>query len=140
MDFYLINLISTVIGYILMFTNPVGMLIYENHGRLTPKMKVFTHTTYFGQLLLGVLCYFIPANTFEGFMIGMPQIADNILVCGGITEYITLIIRRLFCAKYGRVKPFILTCALPSAAILSIIPYRMYHTLPNLPFFISPLQ
>ena len=27
MDFYLINLVSTIIGYVLMFTNPVGMLI-----------------------------------------------------------------------------------------------------------------
>lgn len=130
MDFYLINLISTVIGYILMFTNPVGMLLYENHGRLTPKMKVFAHSTYFGQLLLGALCYFIPANTFEGFMMGMPQIAGNILVCGGITGYITWIIRRLFCAKYGRVKPFILSCALPSAAILSIIPYLPVQNVP----------
>ncbi len=130
MDFYLINLISTVIGYILMFTNPVGMLLYENHGRLTPKMRAFAHATYFGQLLLGVLCYFIPANTFEGFMMGMPQIAGNILVCGGITGYITWIIRRLFCAKYGRVKPFILSCALPSAAILSIIPYLPVQNVP----------
>lgn len=123
MDFYLINLISTIIGYVLMFTNPVGMLIYENHGRLTPKMKIFAHATYFGQILLGALCYFIPANTFEGFMMGAPQIAGNILVCNGLTGYITWIIRRLFCAKYGRVKPFIVSCALPSAIILSIIPY-----------------
>ena len=123
MDFYLINLISTIIGYVIMFTNPVGMLIYENHGRLTPKMKVFAHATYFGQLLLGLLCYFIPANTFEGFMMGAPQIAGNIFVCNGLTGYITWIIRRLFCAKHGRVKPFILSCALPSAIILSIIPY-----------------
>lgn len=123
MDFYLINLITTIIGYVIMFTNPVGMLIYENHGRLTPKMKVFAHATYFGQLLLGLLCYFIPANTFEGFMMGAPQIAGNIFVCNGLTGYITWIIRRLFCAKHGRVKPFILSCALPSAIILSIIPY-----------------
>ena len=54
---------------------------------------------------------------------GAPQIAGNIFVCNGLTGYITWIIRRLFCAKHGRVKPFILSCALPSAIILSIIPY-----------------
>lgn len=123
MDFYLINLVTTIVGYILMFTNPVGMLLYENHGRLTSKMKVFAHATYAGQILLGLLCYFIPANSFEAFMIGLPQIAGNILVCNGITGYITWIIRRLFCAKYGRLKPFIVICALPSALILSLIPY-----------------
>ncbi len=130
MDFYLINLISTIIGYILMFTNPVGMLIYENHGRLTRGMKAFAHATYFGQLLIGALCYFIPANTFEGFMMGLPQIVGNILVCNGITGYITWAIRRLFCAKYGRVKPFILICALPSALILSVIPYLPVQNVP----------
>ncbi len=123
MDFYLISLVSTIIGYVLMFTNPVGMLIYENHGRLSPGMKKFAHATYLGQLIVGILCYFVPATTFESFMIGLPQIAGNILVCGGLTGYFTWLIRRLFCAKHGRVKPFILICALPSAAILSIIPY-----------------
>ena len=130
MDFYFINLVSTIIGYILMFTNPVGMLIYENHGRLTPNMKKFAHATYLGQLILGALCYFIPATTFESLMIGLPQIAGNILVCNGLTGYFTWLIRRLFCAKYGRVKPFILSCALPSAAILSIIPYLPVQNVP----------
>ncbi len=130
MDFYFINLISTVIGYILMFTNPVGMLIYENHGRLTPGMKKFAHATYLGQLIIGVLCYFIPSNSFEGIMIGLPQIAGNIFVTNAVTGYITWAIRRLFCAKYGRVKPFILICALPSAIILSLIPYLPVQNVP----------
>ncbi len=123
MDFYLINIISTVIGYILMFTNPVGMLIYENHGRLTGKMQVFAHASYAGQIIIGALCYLIPPNIVEGFMMGTPQIAGNILVCGGVTGYLTWIIRRAFCAKYGRVKPFVLFSAIPSAIILSVIPY-----------------
>ena len=130
MDFYLINLVSTIIGYVLMFTNPVGMLIYENHGRLTSGMKKFAHATYSGQILLGLLCYFIPANSFEAFMMGLPQIAGNILVCNGVTGYITWLIRRLFCAKHGRVKPFIVLCALPSALILSAIPYLPVQNAP----------
>lgn len=130
MDFYLINLVSTIIGYILMFTNPVGMLIYENHGRLTGGMKKFAHATYLGQLLLGIVCYFIPVTTFEGIMIGLPQIVGNILVCNGVTGYITWAVRRLFCAKYGRVKPFILICAMPSALILSVIPYLPVQNAP----------
>ena len=130
MDFYFINLVSTIIGYVLMFTNPVGMLIYENHGRLTKGMKIFAHATYMGQLILGAMCYFVPATTFENIMIGLPQIAGNILVCNGLTGYFTWLIRRLFCAKHGRVKPFILTCALPSAAILCIIPYLPVQNVP----------
>lgn len=123
MDFYLINLVSTILGYVLIFTNPVSMLIYENHGRLSKGMKIFAHFTYAGQTLIGLLCYLIPENSFEAILMGLPQIVGNILFIGGITGYFTWAIRRLFCAKYGRVKPFIVICALPSAVIVSIIPY-----------------
>ncbi len=123
MDFYLINLVSTIIGYVLMFTNPVGMLIYENHGRLSKGMKRFAHISYLGQILIGLGCYFIPSNTFDVIMSGLPQIVGNILLIGGITSYITWFIRRVFCAKYGRVKPFIVICAIPAAVIVSIIPF-----------------
>ncbi len=123
MDFYFINLVSTIIGYVLMFTNPVSMLIYENHGRLSRGMKRFAHISYMGQILIGIACYFIPANAFESIMSGLPQIVGNILLIGGVTSYITWFIRRKFCAKYGRVKPFIVICAIPSAVIVSIIPY-----------------
>ncbi|MBO5908921.1 MAG: hypothetical protein J6Q67_03960 [Clostridia bacterium] len=113
MDFYLINLVSTIIGYVLMFTNPVGMLIYENHGRLSKGMKKFAHISYLGQILIGLGCYFIPVDTFDVVMSGLPQIIGNILLVGGITSYITWFIRWKFCAKYGRVKPFIVICAIP---------------------------
>ncbi len=130
MDFYFINLISTIIGYILMFTNPVGMLIFENHGRLSSGMKKFAHATYMGQIIIGIGCYFIPANIFEGFMMGLPQIVGNILVTGGITGYLTWIIRFLFCAKHGRVKPFVLFSSIPSAVIISVIPFLPVQNVP----------
>ena len=53
-DFSIINIISTIIGYVLMFKNPIGVLIYENHGRLTNKMKIFAHISYAGKLLIGI--------------------------------------------------------------------------------------
>lgn len=130
MDFYLINLVTTILGYVLMFTNPVSMLIYENHGRLTKGMKRFAHATYLGQIILGIACYFIPANIFEAFMMGVPQIVGNILVCNGVTGYITWVIRRLFCAKHGRVKPVILICVLPAMLLLSLIPYLPVQNAP----------
>ena len=125
MDFYMINLVSTIIGYILLFINPANMLIYENHGRLSPGMKKFAHASYMGQILVGLVCYFIPANTFEAIMMGLPQIVGNILFLGGVTNYITWFIRRVFCAKYGRLKPFVVGCALPSAILISIIPSHL---------------
>ncbi|MBE6791117.1 MAG: hypothetical protein E7535_08035 [Ruminococcaceae bacterium] len=123
MDFYLINLVSTIINYVLMFMNPISMLIYENHGRLSSGMRKFAHISYIGEILAGAACYFIPMNTFDMIMPGLPQLIGNILLISGVTNYITWFIRRKFCAKYGRVKPFIVICAIPSAILVSIIPF-----------------
>lgn len=122
-DFSIINIISTVIGYVLMFMNPISVLIYENHGRLTKKMKIFAHCSYMGKLIIGIGCYFLPQAMFESVINGLPQLVGNMLVTGAIWDYFHWFIRRKFCAKYGRVKPFILICGIPSALMVSAIPY-----------------
>lgn len=130
MQFQLVNLISTIIGYVLMFTNPIGVLIYENHGELSPKMRKFAHISYLGEIIVGLLCYFVPMDTFD-FMLGTPQIVGNILFISGITNYITWGIRKKFCAKYGRLKPFILLCGIPAAIVMSLIPFLPIQHLPS---------
>lgn len=123
LDFTIIGIMGTVIGYILIFLNPVGVLIYENHGRLTPKMKTFAHIAYSAQIIIGICCYFIPSQSFEFIIKGFPQLVGNNLLIAGITNYLTWAIRRAFSAKYGRLKPFLLICGFPSAIIMSLIPY-----------------
>ena len=130
MQFQLVNLISIIVGYALMFMNPIGVLIYENHGELSPKMKRFAHISYLGEIVIGLLFYLLPMNVF-GFMQGTPQIIGNILLLGGITNYITWAIRKKFCAKHGRLKPFILFCGIPAALVMSIIPYLPIQNLPS---------
>ena len=130
MQFQLVNLISTIIGYVLMFTNPIGVLIYENHGELSPKMRKFAHISYLGEIIVGLLCYLVPMDTFD-FMLGTPQIIGNILFISGITNYITWGIRKKFCAKYGRLKPFILLCGIPAAIAMSLIPFLPIQHLPS---------
>ena len=122
-DFSIINIISTIVGYVLMFMNPIGVLIYENHGRLTKKMKIFAHLSYMGKLIIGVGCYFLPQEMFGSIIDGLPQLVGNMLVAGAIWDYFNWFVRRKFCEKHGRFKPFILLCGLPSALMLSAIPY-----------------
>lgn len=122
-DFSVINIISTIVGYVLMFMNPVGVLIYENHGRLTKKMKIFAHASYMGKLLIGIGCYFLPQGMFESVINGLPQLVGNMLVTGAIWDYFNWFVRRKFCAKHGRFKPFILLCGIPCALLISAIPY-----------------
>lgn len=122
-DFSIINIISTIVGYVLMFMNPIGVLIYENHGRLTKKMKIFAHLSYAGKLIIGIGCYFLPQNMFESVINGMPQLVGNMLVTGAIWDYFNWFVRRKFCEKHGRFKPFILLCGIPCAFLISAIPY-----------------
>ncbi|MBQ4572147.1 MAG: MFS transporter [Clostridia bacterium] len=130
MQFQLVNVISTIIGYLFMFMNPISVLIYENHGELSPKMRRFAHVCYSGEMVIGLLLYFVPMDALD-FMLGTPQIVANILFISGITNYTTWAIRKKFCAKYGRLKPFILLCGIPSAIIMSIIPFLPIQGLPS---------
>mgnify|MGYP003287712765 FL=1 len=122
-DFSIINIISTIVGYVLMFMNPIGVLIYENHGRLTNKMKVFAHLSYAGKLVIGIGCYFLPQGMFESVINGLPQLVGNMLVTGAIWDYFNWFVRRKFCEKHGRFKPFVLLCGIPCAFLISAIPY-----------------
>lgn len=122
-DFSIINIISTILGYVLMFMNPINVLIYENHGRLTKKMKIFAHLSYSGKLLIGIGCYFLPQGMFESVINGLPQLVGNMLVAGAIWDYFHWFVRRKFCEKHGRFKPFVLICAIPTALMVSGIPY-----------------
>lgn len=123
LDFTIISIIGTVIGYLLIFFNPIGVLLYENHGRLTPKMKIFAHCAYSAEIIIGICCYFIPSEGFEFIIKGFPQLVGNNLLVAGVTNYLTWAIRRAFSAKYGRLKPFIVFCGFPTAILMSIIPY-----------------
>ena len=129
-QFQLVKLISTIVGYLLMVTNQIGVLIYENHGELSPKMRKFAHISYLAEIIIGLLCYLVPMDTFD-FMLGTPQIVGNILLISGITNYITWAIRKKFCAKHGRLKPFILLCGIPAAITMSIIPFLPIQHLPS---------
>ena len=122
-DFSVINIISTIVGYVLMFMNPLNVLIYENHGRLTKKMKIFAHLSYAGKLAIGIGCYFLPQGMFEYVINGLPQLVGNMLVTGAIWDYFHWFVRRKFCEKYGRFKPFVLLCGIPCALMISAIPY-----------------
>lgn len=128
MDFYNITIISTILSYVLMFLSPIGILIFENHGVLSKKMKIFANTAYISEIIIGICLYFLPTNLGEELipslgMTAMPQIIANILVLNGLTSYITWFVRRKWCAKYGRLKPIIIAFGLPGAIVMSVIPF-----------------
>lgn len=122
-DFSIIGVIGTILGYLLMFTNPISVLIYENHGKLNKKMKIFAHSVFIGETVIGLMLYAVPSEPFEFIMKGLPQIIANSLVVSGVTGYINWFVRYKFSAKYGRIKPFLVICGIPAAILMSIIPF-----------------
>ncbi len=122
-DFATIAIITNIISYILIFLNPIGTLIYENHGKLNRKMKIFASVSYSAQIVIGIACYFIPSTAFEFIIKGMPQLIGNNLLVSGITNFWNWGVRRLFSEKYGRLKPIIILAGFPSAILMSVIPF-----------------
>jgi Na+/melibiose symporter-like transporter len=122
-DFVTIGIIGTVLGYALIFMQPLGMLIYENHGKLNKKEKIIMHSVTLSKIIIGLALYFIPSVPFEGIIRGFPQLLGNMLFLGGLLDYVNWFIRYKFCARYGRIKPFVIVAAIPAVVLLSIIPF-----------------
>jgi len=122
-DFVTVGIIGTVLGYALIFMQPLGMLIYENHGKLNKKEKILMHSVTLSKIFIGFSLYFVPSVPFESIIRGFPQILGNLLFLGGILDYVNWFIRYKFCARYGRIKPFIIVAAVPAVILFSIIPF-----------------
>ena len=61
-DFVTIGIIGTLVGYALIFMSPLGMLIYENHGKLAKKEKLIMHSVTLSKICIGFALYFVPAG------------------------------------------------------------------------------
>lgn len=131
-EIYIVNLISAILGYIMIFMSPINMLIVDNHGKLSPKTMKFGSAVSLLQIIIGAALYFVPSQSFEFIIKGFPQLLANLLVCSGVGWFFGLFVRRKFCAKHGRYKPWLIICAIPSALFISLIaflPYeKMNHT------------
>ena len=127
MDFYKIGIIGMVSGYVFTWMTPLNMLIYENFGRIDKKVRNIAHAAMGVKLILGLVAYSLPPDTFESFMVGIPQIVGNVLVISVFNFYSDWFVRYKFSEKYGRAKPFVLIYSLPIYLLLCAIPYVNYN-------------
>jgi len=122
-DFVTISMIGTVLGYLFIFMSPVGMLIYENHGRLNKSEKILMHSVTLVKMVVGFALYFFPSTFMQNILRGFPYVLGNALFLGGITDYINWFVRYKFGPKHGRLKPFMVLMALPSVVIGIALPW-----------------
>lgn len=121
-EFYIINIITTIFGYIFIFVNPLNVLIFENHGHIEKKTARFALIFWICQFAAGVALYFVPSHPFETIIKGFPQIIANLCVTAASVNLLNWLVRYKFSAKYGRLKPFFIVYLVPILALIVAIP------------------
>lgn len=122
-DFATLTLISTVLSYVLIWMSPINMLIYENHGVLNKKTRIYAHCGAALMLIAAICLYFVPSTAFESIIKGLPQLIANTLVINVFNMYTDWFVRKKFSKKYGRIKPFIIAYGVPLFVMSCAIAY-----------------
>lgn len=129
-DFTVVSVTWTVLTYIFLPFSPLGMLIYENHGRLNRREKKIFLAYNGVRALVGVTCYILPSVLgesamafFNNILPGFLLVVGNMFVVSVVMDFIGWGIRYYFCPKHGRVKPFVVLYAIPAILMYSIIPW-----------------
>ena len=123
MDFTIITFIALAVKYATLYIESISMTIFENLGHLSKDKAKKAAVAYGVCFLVGAGCYFIPSAPFEFIIKGLPQLVGNILVVMGIGGPVNWFLRKKFCRKYGRYKPFLVTYGVPIAVITCLIPF-----------------
>lgn len=124
-DFSIIAIIAVIVRYATLYMEPLTMTVFENLGDIDKKTAKKCLIAYISTAVVGICFYFIPSDVraFESIIKGLPQIVANIMVISGVGNLFNWFIRKKFCKKYGRYKPFLLFYGIPVAIISSVIPY-----------------
>lgn len=125
-DFVTIGAIGMVANYVFIFLAPFNMLVYENHGNLRKKEKKSFYILMAVKFAVGLAAYFVPSRPFDGIIRGFPQLIGNTLCISCLFDLLNYLIRKKFCAKHGRVKPFVVLYAIPTVIVFSLIPWIPY--------------
>lgn len=122
-DFATIALIGTILNYAFIWMSPINMLLYENHGVLSKKTKIYANCGAMFMLALAICLYFVPPAMFENIIKGLPQLIANSLIINVFNLYTDWFVRKKFSKKYGRIKPFIIAYGVPLFAMSCAIAY-----------------
>ena len=123
-DAYVIGIIGTVIGYLLM---PLNALITDNLGVLPKKMMRTIHVTSLALLAACAVLWFIPPTGLDNIVRDFPKHLALKIACTILGVYLSIYTLKLFAKKYGKFKPFMMLYGLPAlvfATLLVFLPYK----------------
>ena len=123
-DAYVIGIIGTVIGYLLM---PLNALITDNLGLLPKKMMRTIHITSLALLAACALLWTLPPTKLDSILRDFPKHLALKIACTILGVYLSIYVLKLFAKKYGKFKPFMILYGLPAlvfATLLVFLPYK----------------
>ena len=123
-DAYVIGIIGTVIGYLLM---PLNALITDNLGVLPKKMMRTIHITSLVLLAACVVLWLIPPTKLDNIVRDFPKHLALKIACTILGVYLSIYVLKLFAKKYGKFKPQMVLFGLPAlvfATLLVFLPYK----------------
>ena len=124
-DAYVIGIIGTVIGYLLM---PLNALITDNLGQLPKRLMRTVHFASLGLTLFSVVLWLAPSVPWlDNIVRDFPKHLAIKIMCTIFGTYLSIYVLKFFSKKYGKFKPQMVLFGLPAlafATLLVFLPYK----------------
>lgn len=126
MDFAMLGIVNMLLNYLF---QPIGMIITDNLGRPPKKTMRLIHLAELAFVVLGIACFFIPQEPFEGFMPALPQVLGTKFLTQVLATYYNILVYRRLSPKFGKYRCWIVAGILPYMAVLMLLVMFPYNQL-----------
>lgn len=126
MDFVMLGFVGLILSYIF---NPISMILTDNLGRPPKKTMRFVHLSNLIYTIVGVICFFIPEEPFEGFMPALPQVVGTKFILAAVGNYWAIFVMRKLSPKFGKYRCWIVASCIPymlSILLITWFPYNKF--------------
>lgn len=126
MDFAMLGIVNLILNYLFA---PIGMIITDNLGSPPKKTMRLIHWANAVFLILGIACFFIPQQYFEGFMPALPQVVGSKFLIQVFSTYYNMLILRKLSPKFGKYRSWVIANILPYLLSLLLLVWFPYNQL-----------
>lgn len=126
MDFAMMGFVNLILSYLF---SPLNMVITDNLGAPPKKTLRMIHIANLIFTIVGIGCFFVPQNLFEGFMPALPQVVGTKFLLQVFSSYYTMVVLRKLSPKYGKYRSWIVAGIVPYTVFLILLVWFPFNTL-----------
>lgn len=126
LDFAMLGIVNLVMNYLF---SPINMIITDNLGTPPKKTMRLINWASLAFLVLGIGCFFIPQEYFEGFMPALPQVVGSKFLIQVFSTYYNIIVLKKLSPKFGKYRSWIIANMLPYILSILLLTWFPYNTL-----------